>query len=177
MTDTAKTITGNPSAFAGKTPPAHVPLDARGLMVHWASWGVVNHEHFVYDEGARRSMMFGLRPGDLSKPIHADCSQFYASCGHWSGVPGFTDTDYTGTLLEKGHLLAERTSWRPADCVIFGPGTGRHAAMLTGREGTDDWWIVGFGYQGAPDRGTLSASIAYFERDGHPGVRVLSFAP
>lgn len=177
MTETAETIHGNASAFVGKTPPPHVPLDARALMVHWAHWGVVNAEHFVYDEHARRSMMLGLRPGDLSKPIHADCSQFYASCGHWSGVPGFTDTDWTGTLLEKGHLLLDRTSWKPADCVIFGGGTGDHAAMLTERDGTADWWIVGFGHQGAPDRGTLSGTIAWFEQNRMPGVRVLSFTP
>jgi hypothetical protein len=146
-------------------------------MVHWANWGVVHAAHFVYDEGKQRSMMFGLHPGDLSKPIHADCSQFYASCAHWAGVSGLADTDYTGTLLEKGHLHADRTSWKPGDCVIFGGGTGDHAAMLTERDGTTDWWIVEFGVQGAPDRGTLSGTSEWFEQHGKPGVRVLSFAP
>jgi hypothetical protein len=144
------------------------------MMVHWATWGMLNAAHFVYDESPGRSMMFGLKPGDLAQQIHADCSQFYASCAHWAGVPGLTDTDYTGTLLEKGRLLTNRAAWQPGDCVIFGPGTGDHAAMLTTPDGAD-WWTIGFGHQGAPDRVTLSGTAAWFEQHGMPDVRVLSF--
>lgn len=160
-----------------KRGPKHTPAPVhsrRFLMVGWAHWGIENRSKFVYDEGPGRSMMFHRKPGDASTPIHADCSQFYASICHWVGVPVVTDTDYTGTLLQKGKLVS-LVNALPGDCVIWGGGTGEHAAMLSERAG-HDWWTIGFGHQGAPDRVLLSAMDAYFIQAGHPGVRFLDFA-
>jgi cell wall-associated NlpC family hydrolase len=169
----------NPAPIAKKGAPKHVPhpdpTAARRLhMVGWAHWGINNRGRFVYDEGSGRADMFNSKPGDLSRPVHADCSQFYAAICHWVGIPKVTDTDYTGTLLQKGRLISLANA-KPGDCVIWGPGTGTHAAMLTERDG-HDWWCVGFGHQGAPDRVLLSVLDDYFIRAGHPGVRFLDFA-
>lgn len=161
---------GNASVFEGHSPPAHVPSQ-RASMVGWANWGVANCAHFFYDETAERSMMFNLKPGDLSKTIHADCSQFYSSCAHWSGVQGLTDTDYTGTLLEKGKALTAAEA-KPGDCVIWGPGTGEHAAMFVA-----GGYAIGFGHQGAPDRVAISDITTWMEENGHGSeVRYLAFA-
>jgi len=165
----------HPLNGVGVKPPAHVPATIRTRMVAWAHWGVEQRAHFIYDELAGRPIMFNRKPGDLSRPIHADCSQFYAAICHWVGLLGLTDTDYTGTLLQKGQLVP-LVGARPGDAVIFGPGTGTHAAMLTERDGKD-WWIIGFGHQGAPDRGLLSGTEQWFVQHGHPGVRFLSFTP
>jgi hypothetical protein len=163
----------NPSPFdkhGAAPPPPHVPHDPRDVMLHWATWGVLNAQHFVYTQGPQRSEMFHRAPGDLSTPIHGDCSQFYSAVCHWAGVPGTSETDYTGSLLENGKLVSEP---RPGDCVIWGGGTGEHAAMFVG-----DGWTIGFGHSpGAPNRVRLDDMTAWMTQHGHPGVRFLSFAP
>lgn len=152
----------------------HAPPSKRALMVHWAQWGVIHQDVFSYTmEHPQRSEMFHLRPGELptgGRKIHADCSQFYASIGKWVGLKVFTDTDYTGTLLQKGRLV---TKPRAGDCVIFGGGTGEHAAMVT-----FNGYCIGFGHSpGAPNRVKLTDMIAWFAAHGFPGVRYLAFLP
>lgn len=171
-----RTHVGNPAIpkvipTAAKPAPNHQRPDTAARMVAWAHWGIEQRGHFVYDETVHRSDMFHRKPGDISTRIHADCSQFYASIAHWCGVKNVDDRDYTGTLLLKGKILEHP---KPAACVIFGPATGTHAAMITERSG-DDWWCIGFGHQGAPDRVLLSGLATWFRENGHPGVRYLSF--
>lgn len=155
--------------------PPHVPPDHGAVMVHWATWGMLHQSQFTYTQGSGRSEMFHLPPG-TDKPIEADCSQFYASCGEWAGVPGFTDTDYTGTLLERGKPVTISDA-RPGDGVVWGPGTGEHIAMWTERISATDGWVIGFGHSpGAPNRVRLSDMTAYFQTHGHPEVRIIRFA-
>jgi hypothetical protein len=182
---TLSSVGSNPSPFTkpgAAPPPVHVAT-APGLslkrltMLHWAAWGTENQAHFVYTETAERSQMFNLKPGEIPPGgIHADCSQFYSSVERWAGGTICNDTDYTGTLLEKGTLV-DQANAKPADCVIWGPGTGEHAAMLTEND-EGGWWTVGFGHSpGAPDRVLLSDMTAWMVANGHPDVRFLSFAP
>lgn len=178
----------NPSVFRGHTPPVHVPPPAPHVlppaatkaqqMVGWAHWGLDHAANFDYTEGPGRSQMFDTHPGTIpAGGEHADCSQFYAACEHWSGGTICNDSDYTGTLLQKGRAVTNSPKlWLPSFCVIFGPETGTHAAMLTERNGATDWWTIGFGHSpGAPDRVALSVMTAWMINHGHPGVRVLSF--
>jgi hypothetical protein len=169
VTDVTLWPVNNPSPFAGFTPPAHVPASKRFLLVHTAQWCVLNTNRFVYTEGPQRSQMFHipLDKLDLAPVIHGDCSQWYASLAHGCGAKGLTDTDYTGTLLEKGKPVARP---RAGDCVIFGPGTGTHAAAVT-----FNGYTIGFGHQGGPNRVKLTDMVAWFAAHGHPGVRFLSF--
>lgn len=163
-------MSANPSVFAGKTLPKAQAPSKRALMVHWAQWGVVHQGIFRYTQGPARSEMFHRKPGDIQGIVQADCSQFYAAIGHWVGLKVFTDTDYTGTLLEKGRLVATP---KAGDCVIFGGGTGEHAAMVT-----FNGYTIGFGHSpGAPDRVKLTDMIAWFRQHGYPGVRYLAFLP
>lgn len=159
---------GNPSAFTAGHPP-HVPPSKRAAMIHWAQWGVLNNAKFEYTQShPQRSEMFHREPGDLKGIITADCSQFYAAIAHWCGVPGMTDTDYTGTLLEKGKIVRTPT---PGDGILFGGGTGEHIAMVT-----YNGYCIGFGHSpGAPNRVKRFDMIAWFKDHGHPGVRYLSF--
>ena len=158
---------GNPAVL---TPGSvkHVPQSKRALMVHWAQAAVIHQAAFSYTQDPRRSEMFHRTPGDFRPTIHADCSQFYASICHWVGIPGLDDRDYTGTLLQKGRLV---TKPKAGDCVIFGGGTGEHAAMVT-----FNGYTIGFGHSpGAPNRVKLTDMIAWFQAHNHPGVRYLSF--
>lgn len=166
----------NPPPFHGKTPPPHVPPDKHALAAHWAMW-LLNAKQgkLVYSETGTRSQLFHRAPGNVPDGTAADCSQMCATVLHWAGFAGLNDTDYTGTLLQKGKVIPLAQAI-PGDVVIFGPGTGSHAALITERDGTD-WWVVGFGHQGAPDRGPLSGTAAWFTQNGMPGVRILRFAP
>ncbi len=151
----------------------HVPASKASVMVHWANWLLATQRGKLnYSETANRSELFHCQPGIVPAGAHADCSQFYSTCGHWAGVKSLTDKDWTGTLVKKGKEVA---ICQPGCAVIFGPGPGVHVGMATERAGAD-WWIVAFGHNGAPDRVALSVLEAYFAKQGHPGVRYYIFA-
>lgn len=122
-----------------------------------------------YTMTALRSQLYHRAKGDF-KGAHADCSQFFVSILHWFKVPGVTDSDWTGTLWDKGKVL---TSPRPGCGVIFGPHPGEHIAMITEKDEHGEWWAIGFGHTGAPDHVSLANLKAYFSRAGHPGVRYI----
>lgn len=150
----------------------HTAPSKAGVMVHWANW-MLNTQRgkLQYSETANRSELFNCALGVVPAGTHADCSQFYSACAHWAGVKIVNDRDWTGTLLAKGKKVSDPV---PGCCVVFGLAPGVHAAMATEHDGTD-WWCVGFGHQGAPDRVPLSALKAYFAKQGHPGVTYLVF--
>jgi hypothetical protein len=166
-------MTTNASAFTGHTDtPKHVKPSKRAEMVRLAQWCAANQKPFVYDRYApKRSEFFHEIAGVLSgkvKRTHADCSQWYAAIGNHCGIKGLTDQDWTGTLLTKGRLVYTPT---PGDCVIFGGGSGEHAAMIT-----YNGFTIGFGHSpGAPNRVALHDMAEWFRQHGHPGVRYLSF--
>lgn len=169
----------NPNYPHKSNPPhpaiaVHHQAPSKGAtIVHWATWALNTlRGKLNYSETAERSQMFHCHPGVVSTGTHADCSQFYATCAHWAGVTTVDDKDFTGTLLKKGHLVAVP---EPGDCVIFGGGDGEHAGVMAERD-SNDWWVIGFGHQGAPDRVLLSQLETYFRNAGHPGVRFLRFA-
>lgn len=119
-----------------------------------------------------RQELFHRKPNDYAG-AGADCSQYVAAELHWVGVKSVTDYDYTGSLWSKGKLL---TRPEPMCVVIFGPPPGEHTGFITGRTpNRRDWYVVGFGWQGAPDRTTLSGNVSYFRERGFPGVRYLAF--
>jgi hypothetical protein len=166
-----RAIEGNAAPIKKKSAPKHHPLTFEHRVVAFCHTALEYAGKMTYDEGALRSQLFHRKPGDF-KGAHADCSQLVSSILHWCGVKIVTATDYTGTLLKKGKLVA---SPAPARVVIFGPGTGTHGAFITEKAGVD-WWVVGFGHQGAPDRVRLSTLEGYFKTAGHPGVRYLDFS-
>lgn len=160
----------HPLTVKPKRPHPAASLDEN--IVRIANRGLLFAGRMTYSEGADREMLFDRKRGDFLD-AHADCSQFCASDLHWLGVKSLTKTDYTGTLLEKGRLV---TVLRPGLIPIWGPHTGAHAAVLTEKTPDGrDWYVVGFGHQGAPDRNTLSGMNAYFNAIGEPGVRFLEF--
>jgi len=161
-------LQGNPAL---NRPPAHTALEEAKRVVAFAHLGLAFAGQMTYSEGSDRSQLFHRAAGQFAG-AHADCSQFVSSILHWVGVKTVTDTDYTGTLLQKGKPLAKP---QPGCVAVWGPGAGVHTALVSEKAGTNDWWCIGFGHQGAPDRVTLSNLNAYFDRIGQPGVRFLNF--
>lgn len=152
------------------------PLASSALehhIVYYANLGLKFAGEMTYSEGADREELFSRSRGAYLH-AHADCSQYGATDLKWCGNKLVTCTDYTGTLLEKAKIVSRPAHGRG---VIWGPGTGAHFAWLTEHiAGGNDWYCVGFGRQGAPDRNTLHGMNAYFASIGEPGVRYLDFA-
>lgn len=134
----------------------------RQRIRYWAHAGLAYHGRMVYTEGPQRSELFG-RPRGKFLGAHADCSQYDASCAHWSGVKGVTNQDWTGTLGKKGVEVAEKDV-KPGMFVFFGKYPYVHMGIM-GR----NRHVLGFGTQSGPDRNTLAALVAYFAGTGHPG--------
>lgn len=175
----------NPSPFTTLDPgPRHVPLttndELRAQACVYADWAVANRASFTYSEGADRGHMFNSKPGSL--PQTADCSQFCTSLLHWAGVKHgldkhktpLTDADYTGSLLQKGKAVTAQTA-RAGDLIIYGPGTGTHAAFVRSRISAMDFWLVSHGHQGDPSRVRHSDLTVWMNRHGHSGVTLLAF--
>jgi hypothetical protein len=137
----------------------HISLAYAGKMTYTENW-TLRQRFFRFAVG----VFFGAS---------SDCSQFVATILKWCGVKTVTSTDYTGTLLQKGKRVSMPG---PGIVAVWGPGTGTHTAFITEHiAGGADWYCVGFGHQGAPDRNTLSGMNAYFQSIGKPGVRYLDF--
>lgn len=151
--------------------PTADPLAAH--IVYWCHLSLAYAGKMTYTENWTQRQQFFARPVGKFLGASADCSQFVATLLKWGGVKTVTSTDYTGTLLQKGRLV---TLAKPGRVVIWGPGTGTHTAFITEKTPDgNDWYCVGFGHQGAPDRNTLTGMNAYFRSIGKPGVRFLDF--
>jgi hypothetical protein len=148
------------------------PAARSAHVVYWAHKSLLYAGKMNYTEDWKlRQEFFGKKKGDFYT-AHADCSQYVSTILHWLGA-ATTSTDYTGSLWNKGRVLVGP---QVGAVAIWGAYPGQHTAFVTGRvAGKDDWYVVGFGHQGAPDRNTLSGMNAYFKALGHPGVRFLSF--
>jgi hypothetical protein len=151
----------------------HIQPSKRAQMVHSAQICCDHRQsvfHYTMTHPGRSEFFHEVAAvlAGTAKSTHADCSQFYSAIATYHGVHGLNDNDYTGSLLQKGKLVHTPT---PGDCVIFGGGTGEHAAMIT-----YNGFTIGFGHSpGAPNRVALHDMVAYFYSHGHPGVRFLSF--
>lgn len=138
----------------------------RKRLAAWARQGRRFRGRMVYTMDARRSELFHRAPGHFAG-AHADCSQYDASCAHWSKIKRVSATDYTGTHWNAGKVLPHPI----VGCIaIFGAYPGEHEGTVTGRR-HGAWLVTGFGSQSGPDVNTLDVLLSYFAREGHPGVR------
>lgn len=126
-------------------------MDVSDVIVKWAIWGVKHRNQWNYTQGAKRMSDIG-KPGVL--PVFADCSAACTLYYNWAGAPdpngqGYNHTGYTGTLLAHGrHIPREQV--KPADIVIYGGGTGEHAALVVTVYPDGDILTVSHGQQGDP---------------------------
>lgn len=145
--------------------------DQRSAVVAAAKWGVANKAHFTYTEGANR-MDFEKR--GIKFPITTDCSGFVTFCYRVAGCSdpngmGYNGSGYTGTLLHNGKAIALKDV-QPGDVVIYGPGTGWHAALVVDVSGPNatNPLTVSMGQQGDP-------SYVHVNQDGRTPQRYLRF--
>ena len=178
---------GNPSAInpthphAPKShplPPTHTHVKPKGdalehHIVYWCHLSLAYAGKMTYTENWTLRQRFFARAVGKFLGAFADCSQFVSTLLKWGGVKIVTSTDYTGSLLTKGKPVSRPA---PGLVAVWGPGTGAHTAFITERVNSTDWYVVGFGHQGAPDRNTLTGMNAYFQSIGQLGVRYLDFS-
>jgi hypothetical protein len=158
-----KRYLANPSQYDGSGGGTTTAKGARAGIVQWANWGVTNEPRIFYPSGDNRAdstpNLFNLPPGTL--PLTLDCSQFVSLCYKWGGAPNPNGSDwngYTGTLISGGKQLLSGTQTKPGDYVIFGGGTGNHAAVIVQPGSNPD--IVSHGSNGGPRATTVSAEQA-----------------
>lgn len=138
----------------------HLPGPKRTRIVRYAKASLHYAGRMHYTEGPQRSELFHRKPGRFDG-AHADCSQFSASICHWTGVKNVTDTDWTGTLCQKGQRVREAETGL---FVFFGQPPFVHMGIMETRSS-----VIGFGTQTAPDRNSLAGLLSYFAGQGHPG--------
>lgn len=166
-------LASNAAPIRKKTAPKHLPLTKAQRAVAFCHHALLFAGKMVYTQDLTlRQQLFGRKPADFAG-AHADCSQFVSTILHWLGVKAVNARDFTGTLWNKGKVLAKP---QPACVVIFGAYPGEHTGFVTEKTPDGkDWYVVGFGWGGAPDRSTLTGMESYFAEKGHPGVRFLDF--
>ncbi len=154
--------------------------DVRDQIVRWGKWGVINHSKFTYTEGPTR--MEGVhKPGVL--PWQGDCSAWVTCCYSWSKAPdpnglNYDGEGYTGTLLSHGKKITLKEAL-PGDIVVFGPGTGVHAALIV--EITPQIICSSMGKPGDPSLVSLreleSLGVATFLRNITQEIQVPTLDP
>jgi len=108
-------------------------LNLRAAIVEVAEWCVKNAGSIHYS--LKRPMEGIGKPRKV--PLHIDCSGFVTLCYNWAGAPdpngtGYNGQGYTGTILNHCIPITPAAA-RPADLVVFGPGTGDHVVVLVGQ--------------------------------------------
>lgn len=106
--------------------------DLSNLIGQWALWAIKNHKKFHYAQ---------IRPVSyaISDNMVMDCSTFVSWCYKQAGAGDphgqmfhYNGRGYTGTLISNGRRISKVMA-RPGDVVIYGPGTGDHAALVVGK--------------------------------------------
>lgn len=132
--------------------------DLSNLIGRWALWAIKNKHKFHYAQ---------IRPVsyELSDSMTMDCSTFVSWCYKQAGAgdphgPQFhyNGKGYTGTLIANGKRISKVMA-RPGDVVIYGAGTGEHAALVIQR-GLDPV-TASMGQEGDP-------SFCKVSQDGRP---------
>jgi len=161
-------------------------IDGRPAAVEWAKWFVTDnktsHHKYNYTEGAQRMQEENIWP--LTWPFEADCSAFVTDCYALAGMHDpngqrYNHTGYTGTLLATGKHI-DIAQVKPGDVVIYGAGTGDHAAIIVEVHGKDIL-TVSHGQQGDPSFVWVNHPIAVPTRgygyDGRQPQTFLTFDP
>jgi peptidoglycan hydrolase-like protein with peptidoglycan-binding domain len=134
-------------------------LAVREQIVLNARWGIAHDRQIHYRQ---TRPMDGLHePRKL--PLYTDCSGFVTLCYAWAGAPdpnglAYSGTGYTGTLLQTMRRIP-KSGVQPGDLVVWGPGTGRHVALVL--EGGPDPALASLGQDRGPVAVPYSAETRY----------------
>lgn len=162
------TVVGNPPL---KKPAAHTGAELVQKIVGFCHSSLSFRGRMYYTMTGARVGLFHRQPGDF-QGAECDCSQYGSSILHWCGIRKATDTDATGSMLQKyKHIQNPKVGCG----VVFGAAPGEHFAFITEKDKSGVYWTVGFGHQGGPDRVSLPNMKSYFAGAGHPGVTYLDF--
>lgn len=161
------------------TPPPHTPVDVRQKIVDWANW-------FVQNKNKRKTKVHYAEirpiPHTLKFPMTTDCSGFVTLLHQLAGAAdpngyGFNGQGYTGTLLTHGRHIVP-SAVLPGDIVIYGAGTGEHAAVIVKVHG-NDFLTVSHGQEGDPSYCWVSKPLhtpqGGYAIDGRKPVTFLRF--
>ena len=186
LTPQALASYANRSPFAvpgAAPPPPHVTPKPRQQILSAADWTLIHKANIDYSENVdphapNYRWRWHDRPHfDLGHRLQTDCSG-WATMLHWlAGAPDPSGSNWapgnTATMLAHCGTPLAHSQVVPGDLCVYGAGGGAHVSLVVGLMGTTDFWEIGHGYQGAPSRGTHSATAAWFAGRGNPQVRFL----
>lgn len=141
----------------------------RARIVATARWGAANTGRIHYAETRPIPLQAsGVLP---ALPFATDCSGFVTMCYRAAGAPdpnadSYSGQGYTGTLLDHGARVPVAA---PGDVVIYGGGTGHHAALVVA--GGIDPLTVSHG----SEQGPMLIRVSEEKRYQPPGVTFLRF--
>lgn len=142
----------------------------RARIVAAARWGAAHQPEIHYAE----TRPIPLQPAGVlhSLPFTTDCSGFVTVCYRAAAAPdpngnNYDGQGYTGSLLARG-LKVEKP--KPGDVVIYGTGTGHHAALIVA--GGSDPLTVSHGSEAGP----MLIRVSQERRYQPPGTTYLRFA-
>lgn len=151
------------------------PLTKRDLVVRFGRWGIVHNGQIHYAEVRPIPRVL---PGEYPKlPLTTDCSGFvtmayqYADCPDPNGL-NYNGQGFTGTLLQHGKKVQKP---RPGDIVIYGGGTGNHAALVIAVNGTTMSKIITASH--GNESGPYEISVADEAKFQPPGITFISHLP
>lgn len=124
--------------------------DVRWKIAENARWGAAEEPQIHYTQGPERDDFLFLPPRPL--PMSTDCSGFWTACCKWAGAPDPSGLDYewvgwTGTMVAALEECAV-ADLLPGDGVIWGPGVGKHVAVVV--EAGADPLLVSHGQERGP---------------------------
>jgi hypothetical protein len=134
-------------------------LAVREQIVSNARWGIAHDRQIHYRQ---TRPIDGLHePRKL--PLYTDCSGFVTLCYAWAGAPdpnglAYSGAGYTGTLLQAMRRIP-KSGVQPGDLVVWGPGTGRHVALVL--DGGADPALASLGQERGPVAVPYSAETRY----------------
>lgn len=147
----------------------------RDLIVRFAHWGIVHNDQIHYNEiRPIPKVKFGLYP---KLPLTTDCSGFATMCYQYAGAPDpngqkYDGEGYTGTLLSHGKKISKP---QPGDIVVYGGGTGHHAAVVIAVNGASNSKIITASH--GNENGPYEISVADEAKYQPAGITFLSYLP
>jgi len=105
----------------------------------WMDWALRNESSIHYQQSRPMPLK---RMKNRMLPLFTDCSGSTTGCYYAAGLKdpngrAYDGSGYTGTMRSYMRRIASVDQARVGDCIIYGPGTGKHVVMVYEVNGDD----------------------------------------
>jgi murein DD-endopeptidase MepM/ murein hydrolase activator NlpD len=170
------------SPLAGAAPQSADAPSTRDQILSWANYGIAHNTPILYADNINLSPTLKLTDVVANGTPGLDCVTFIELVYKAAGAPDPSGGSYGGldSIENTAHLLSNcahiaLSDAKPGDLVVFGGGTGHHAAILleAGTANSGDPYLASHGSNAGPIRIRLSAEAASQAASGFSGTTIL----